>query len=98
MSFRSQSSLEKDEFNFAFILAHDLQKFAALECIELIPQERLSIISICIRLNYRSRANSQDLTEIESLLGINKTEQLKKNAVLKARLETDFVNSQLREE
>ncbi|MEL6579839.1 MAG: hypothetical protein AAFQ14_08805 [Cyanobacteria bacterium J06621_12] len=93
MSSRSKLSLEKDEFNFAFMLAHDLQEFATIECIDLTPQERLKIISICIRLNYCGIVKPQDIAEIKPLLGNVKTSRLQRNGILKARLETDFVNS-----
>ncbi|MEM6611548.1 MAG: hypothetical protein AAF652_04705 [Cyanobacteria bacterium P01_C01_bin.72] len=93
MSSRSKLSLEKDEFNFAFMLAHDLRKFPALECIDLTPQERLQILSICIRLEYYGTVKPGDIEEIKRLLGNTKTSRLQRNGMLKARLETDFVNS-----
>lgn len=93
MSSRSELSLEKDKFNFALMLAHDLKDFPTLECIALTPQQRLCVLSIYLRLINRCVVNPEDIQEIESLLGMSKTSRLKKNAALKARLETDFVNS-----
>jgi hypothetical protein len=46
MSSRSELSLEKDKFNFALMLAHDLKKFPSLECIALTPQQRLDVLGI----------------------------------------------------
>ena len=90
---RSRLSQEKDEFNFAFMLAHDLEIFPTLECINLTSQERLDVLNICIRLTHRGLVEPEDLIEIENLLGHNKATRLKRNAGNKARLETDFVNS-----
>ncbi|MEL6494905.1 MAG: hypothetical protein AAFQ41_07250, partial [Cyanobacteria bacterium J06623_7] len=87
------SSLEKDEFNFAYILAHDLLKFPSLECIDLTPQQRLEILKISLRLTNRGIAKSEDLAAIANLLSEAKANRLQQNATLKARLETDFVNS-----
>lgn len=93
MSSRSKLSLEKDEFNFAFMLAHDLEIFTTLECIALTFQQRLDILNICVRLIERCVVDPEDLQEIDKLLGTSKTSRLRKNAYNKARLETDFVNS-----
>jgi hypothetical protein len=93
MSSRSELSLEKDKFNFAIMLAHDLKEFPTLECIALTPQQRLSVLGIYLRIINRCVVNPEDLQEIESLLGISKASRLENNAILKARLETDFVNS-----
>ena len=90
---RSKLSLEKDEFNFAFMLAHDLQIFATLDCIDLTPYQRLDIINICNKLNFFCVASSNDMAEIENLLGQSKAARLIKNTLSKARLETDLVNS-----
>ena len=92
MLFRSELSLEKDEFNYAFMLAHDLQKYPSSEWIKLTPQQRFSILSISFRLTNKGIASLEDLAEIESLLGTQKTNCLKQNAIFKARLETDLVN------
>ena len=92
MPSRSELSLEKDEFNYAFMLAHDLQEFSTLECIKLTPQQRLDILKISFRLTNRGIANSEDLAEIKSLLGKGEAHRLKQNATFKARLETDLVN------
>lgn len=90
---RSKLSLEKDEFNFAYMLAHDLKIFPTLECIALTPQQRLDILYIQLRLINRCIVYPEDLQEIDKLLGTSKTSRLRKNAALKAQLETDFVNS-----
>lgn len=93
MSSRSELSQEKDKFNFAFMLAHDLKVFISLDCISLTPQQRLKILGIYIRLTYRGVVNPEDLQEIAELLGEEKADRLKRNATNKAELETDFVNS-----
>ena len=93
MSLRSELSLEKDKFNYAFMLAHDLQKFSTVECIQLTPQQRFNMLNISFRLTSRGLAYREDLAEIESLLGTLKADRLKQNAIFKARLETDLVNS-----
>jgi hypothetical protein len=93
MSSRSELSLEKDKFNFAVMLAHDLKKFPTLECIALTPQQRLCVLGVYLRLINRCVVNPEDIQEIENLLGISKASRLENNAALKARLETDFVNS-----
>jgi hypothetical protein len=93
MSPRSELSLEKDKFNFALMLAHDLKQFPTLEFIALTPQQRLSMLSIYLRLINCYVVNPEDIQEIENLLGISKASRLENNAALKARLETDFVNS-----
>ena len=90
---RSKLSLEKDEFNFAFMLAYDLREFPTLECIKLTPQERLRILSICTRLDYYGTVKPEDIAQIKRLLGNIKASRLQRNGMLKARLETDFVNS-----
>jgi hypothetical protein len=41
----------------------------------------------------RCVVNPEDIQEMETLLGISKASRLENNAALKARLETDFVNS-----
>ena len=92
MPSRSELSLEKDEFNYAFMLAHDLQGFSTLEYIKLTPQQRLDILKISFRLTNRGITNPEDLAQIKSLLGKEKADRLKQNAILKARLETDLVN------
>jgi hypothetical protein len=86
MSSRSKLPLEKDRFNFAVMLAHDLKEFSSLECIALTPQQRLCLLGVYLRLINRCVVNPEDIQEIENLVGISK-------AALKARLETDFVNS-----
>jgi hypothetical protein len=93
MLFRSELSREKDKFNFALMLAHDLKKFLTRECIPLAPQQRVCVMGIYLRLINYCVVNPEDLQEIESLLGITKASRLGSNAALKARLETDFVNS-----
>ena len=93
MSSRSKLSLEKDEFNFALMLAQDLETFITLECIALTFQQRLDILNICVRLIERCVVYPEDLQEIDKLLGTSKTSRLRKNASNKARLETDFANS-----
>jgi hypothetical protein len=74
-------------------LAHDLKEFPTLECIALTPQQRLDVLGIYLRLMNRCVVNPEDIQEMESLLGISKASRLESNAALKARLETDFVNS-----
>ena len=93
MSPRSELSLEKDKFNYAFMLAHDLQKFSTVECVQLTPQQRFNMLNISFRLTSKGFANREDIAEIESLLGTPKADRLKQNAISKARLETDLVNS-----
>lgn len=93
MYFRSKLSQEKDQFNFAFMLIHDLQEFVTSDCISLTPKKRLQIIGICIRLTYRGVVAPKDLSDIEFLLGKTKASRLRKITINKARLETDFVNS-----
>lgn len=93
MSTRSELSQEKDQFNFALMLGNDLMVFPSLECISLTPQQRLDLLNIALRLIHHCVVNPEDLQQIEILLGKSKTVRLKKNAIQKARLETDFVNS-----
>jgi hypothetical protein len=93
MLFRSELSLEKDKFNFALMLAHDLKEFSTLEGIALTPHQRLCLQSIYLRLIDRCVVNPEDIQEIKSLFDISRAMRLESNAALKARLETDFVNS-----
>jgi len=93
MDSRSNLSQEKDEFNFALILASDLKHY--LDSNRHLQQvQRICIFGIYLKLTSSGKATSGDLQQLKYLLGHNLAQSMFNLAKNKAMLETDFVNSQ----
>ena len=92
MDSRSDLSREKDEFNFAFILAADLKHY--LDNHQYLPRDRrICIFSIYLNLVSEGKAKSEDLQQLQPLLGDDTAQNMFALVQKKAMLETNLVNS-----
>ena len=93
MSVRSPLSLEKDRFNFAFNLASDLKEHLRIFGADYSQEVVDGIDRLQARCYSRAIVISQDLEDGIRLMGLAKFQQLSFLAMMKAKLETDYVNS-----
>ncbi|NJL52661.1 MAG: hypothetical protein HC930_11365 [Hydrococcus sp. SU_1_0] len=90
---RSLLSVEKDKFNFACNLASELESHLE-KCGSDYPQDIFNGISkLQMRCGDRCLVTINDLQEGAYLIGTEKFKQLSLLAMMKAKLETDLVNS-----
>ena len=93
MIVRSQSSLLKDELNFARILAHEVRTLLDSENLALNANQQLELACIYLKLLEADIVDSDTIWELSELLGIAHTAVIESQTEVKARLETDFANS-----
>ena len=93
MSVRSPLSLEKDRFNFAYNLAEDLEEHLRVFGADYSQDVFKSICELQTRCYRRGIVTRKDLKDGIHLLGAIKFRKLSFLAMMKAKLETDYVNS-----
>ena len=93
MFLRSELSLLKDEFNFTWILAHEVRTLLHSEDAAITPEQKLELVCIYLKLLELEIVDSATIAELSELLGTAHTTLLETQTVIKARLETDFANS-----
>jgi len=94
MSARSPLSLEKDRFNFAFNLAGDLKEHLRIFGADYSQEVFDGIDRLQARCYSRGIVTIKDLEAGINLMGFAKFRQLSFLAMMKAKLETDYVNSE----
>lgn len=90
---RSPLSLEKDKFNFACNLAHELKSHLKIFGSSYSRDVFNGILRLQLRCYNQGVVTSNDVEEGNSLMGTAKFQQLSQLAMTKAKLETDLVNS-----
>ena len=95
MSVRSPLSLEKDRFNFALNLASDLKEHLIIFGADYSIEVFNGIDRLQARCYNNAVVTPEDLEVGIYLLGFAKFEALSSLAMMKAKLETDYVNSEV---
>jgi|GEM_PF-2657250 len=95
MSVRSPLSLEKDRFNFAFNLAGDLKEHLRIFGADYSREVCNGIERLQARCYDNAIVTTKDLEAGICLIGFDKFWELSFLAMTKARLETDYVNSEV---